>query len=148
MIIRNSKPEDIKSLVKVEESSGYHKTKIDFLPWITSVFEDKNERIFVLEEKSEIIGYVTLRSEKRIGEIGLLAITKNSQGKGYGKLLLQHILKYAKEINCKRVFLEVRVDNSKAINLYQKFDFKKTKEYDKKIDNKTIRKMIMEKILK
>ena len=53
------------------------------------------------------------------GEAHLLTITvaPEHQGKKLGKALLQHIVEWA-EPQAETLFLEVRVSNQKAINLY------------------------------
>ncbi|MGV8151981.1 MAG: GNAT family N-acetyltransferase [Candidatus Nanoarchaeia archaeon] len=147
MKIRKAKPSDAKNITKVELSSGYHKKKFNALPMIQDLFKDKYENIFVLEKKSKIIGYITLRNKNKTGEIGLLAVKKKFQGKGYGKLLVKHALNYSKKIKIKNIFLDVRKNNIKAIRLYKKFDFKKIKEYSKVINKKIIKKIKMEKKL-
>lgn len=146
--IRRAKREEVKEITKIELSSGYHKQKFNALPMIKNLFKDKYENVFVLENKSKIIGYITLKNKNKIGEIGLLAVIKKFQNKGYGRLLVQYALKWAKKSKYKKVFLDVREDNLKAIKLYQRFRFKIIKNYSKVCNGKIIKKLKMEKILK
>ena len=122
--IRKARKEDLKDISQVEMSSGYHKKKFNFIPIITKLFKDKNESIFVLLKNNKIIGYVDLRIKNKVGEINFLSITREEQGKRFGLRLMVFILKYAKENKCKKVILQVRNDNNKAISLYNKLDFK------------------------
>jgi ribosomal-protein-alanine N-acetyltransferase len=44
---------------------------------------------------------------------------------GIGRALLENAIAHAKSLDKKRLFLEVRIDNSAAIALYEKFGFRK-----------------------
>ena len=44
---------------------------------------------------------------------------------GIGTMLLKSMLDQCKVMNYKKIFLEVRVSNEKAINFYEKFGFSK-----------------------
>ncbi len=54
------------------------------------------------------------------GEASILILTidKNSQGKGIGKQLLQHMIMQAGQSGCDTLLLEVRRSNHRAFNLY------------------------------
>lgn len=54
-----------------------------------------------------------------------IAVLPEERGYGYGKTLLDYAIPFAKEHNLKFISLEVRVDNSTAISLYEKFGFVK-----------------------
>ncbi len=148
MRIRKANQSDIEEIVHVEISSGYHMKKFDALPMIKKLFKDKYENVFVFEDKKKILGYITLKKKDKIGELGLLAVTKTAQKKGFGLRLVKSVLKHAKKIKCKKIFLDVKKDNHKAVSLYKKLGFKVIKNYKKKINNQIILKLMMEKNLK
>jgi len=78
----------------------------------------------------KLIGYIILikDDEHRFNLINFI-IKKRSQGKGYGSLLLNKTLSILKEYsNIKKVILNVKTTNFKAINLYKKFGFKIVEE--------------------
>ena len=54
-----------------------------------------------------------------------LSVRNEMQSKGIGTLLLKSMLDQCKVMNYKKIFLEVRVSNEKAINFYEKFGFSK-----------------------
>ncbi|MFB2770177.1 ribosomal protein S18-alanine N-acetyltransferase [Pelatocladus sp. BLCC-F211] len=56
--------------------------------------------------------------------ITILAVHPQYQGQGLGQAILYFLLKNAHELGLERVTLEVRVSNTAAISLYQKFGFK------------------------
>ncbi len=52
-----------------------------------------------------------------------LGILKNYQGEGLANKLLKYLIEFAQNHSVKRIELTVRVDNQKAVSLYQKFGF-------------------------
>ncbi len=124
MKIRKTDAKEINEIVKVELGSGYHKVgSFDPMPMLKEIFQDKKEKIFVATEKNKIIGYIGIRQEKQICELTLLAVLKEYQGKGIGKRLFEYALRIAKRNKSKKIILEVREGNLKAINLYRKQGF-------------------------
>ena len=68
-------------------------------------------------------------------EIISVCVLKNMRGRGYGKMLLSHIVSFAKSKGKNRVLLEVNKNNASAIRLYEKFGFKKIAERKKYYGN-------------
>ena len=146
MKIKKANLEDINKISKVELGSGYHKNRrFNPLPMLKRIFNDKKESIFIIKEKDKIIAYITLREDKNIGEVGLFAVLKKHQGRGIGRKLLRYILQIAKKDKLKKLVLEVRNDNLKALNLYLKYGFVVTGI--RKIKNFKVTKLKMERVL-
>ncbi|MEZ0536594.1 ribosomal protein S18-alanine N-acetyltransferase [Caldicellulosiruptoraceae bacterium PP1] len=97
-------------------------------PWSKTLFEDELENelahYFVYEESGKVIGYVGMYHILNEGHITNIAVNPDFRGKGIGKELLLHILKYAKENDIVALTLEVRKSNIVAQNLYKSFGFK------------------------
>lgn len=74
--------------------------------------------------ESELIGFLIY--ESIFPEIHLLsvAVDKNHQGKGIGRLLMQTLFQQAKVQDMQIIYLEVRQSNQIAIMLYESFGFK------------------------
>ena len=70
---------------------------------------------------SKIIGFTIFYHVSDEVEIIRIGITKSHQRKNYGTLIINKI----KKLNVKRIFIEVSVENSQAINFYIKNGFKK-----------------------
>ncbi len=70
---------------------------------------------------TKIIGFVSFYHVKDEIEIIQIGIIKSYQRKNYGSLIMNKI----KKLNIKKIFLEVSVENSEAINFYLKNGFKK-----------------------
>ena len=86
----------------------------------------KNYIIWALYN-NQIIGGADVKKggtrDTHVGTIGLM-VDKDFRGQGLGKLLLDFVLKKAKEEKYKIVKLDVFADNFIAINLYLKMGFK------------------------
>ena len=61
---------------------------------------------------------------KHMGNLGI-CVQKKAWGIGVGKYLMEYALEKAKEGGLTKVNLDVRIDNEKAIHLYEKFGFEK-----------------------
>ena len=80
----------------------------------------------------EIIGFVSLREIFERGEITNLAVKSSHQSKGYGRKLLRFALDTMSNDGMETAFLEVRVSNLKALELYKSEGFiimRKRKSY-------------------
>jgi len=111
-----------------------------FRPWtpeeilLENVFSYK----IVLENNTQIIGFLFGEIIFEDANILMIAVKKEFQGKGYGKLLLDSFIKAAKEKGAKKIFLEVSTENKPALKLYKKSGFKilsKRKRYYKNGDD-------------
>lgn len=85
---------------------------------------------FVMEVKTtkEIIGTSWITNDGRRLYLHHFGIKPSFQQKGLSKSLLQKTLLFAKEQNM-QIKLEVHIQNNKAIQLYEKADFKKLGDY-------------------
>lgn len=94
--------------------------------------QEKSTKSFMLLFKNndeEIIGITTIsirEDRPRMSHFGILGISilKKYWGLGIGKFLMEETLKIAKIRGVKKINLEVRTDNSRAIKLYENYDFK------------------------
>ncbi|MFL2105204.1 GNAT family N-acetyltransferase [Desemzia sp. FAM 23991] len=81
---------------------------------------------FVIENEKTELGFITFYAndfEKNIAYIVFLGVSSSCQGKKLGQKLLNQCLNTVFELGMKEVRLEVRVDNIKALNFYQKNNF-------------------------
>lgn len=84
---------------------------------------DINMGVYVLEADDHILGYLILRFETEEGEIDEIAVEKEEEGKGLGTFILEESMKIFLNHGIRKVFLEVRKKNKKAIRLYEKNGF-------------------------
>ncbi|MEJ5172779.1 MAG: GNAT family N-acetyltransferase, partial [Hydrogenothermaceae bacterium] len=71
---------------------------------------------YVVLENDKVIGFVEFVILSDFGEIFMIAVDKNFHGKGIGKVLMEFILEKMKKENVKEIYLDVSVNNKRAIN--------------------------------
>jgi ribosomal-protein-alanine N-acetyltransferase len=92
------------------------------------------ETFIVAEENGEIVGYIMCRIETGLsnfifhglikkGHIVSVAVLPQHRGKGIGKALVTKAMESMRLYKAKQCFLEVRVTNTQAVNLYKKLEF-------------------------
>jgi ribosomal-protein-alanine N-acetyltransferase len=107
--------------------------------YVNHFFIDLHERFpetfIVAEENGEIVGYIMCRIETGLSNFGFggfikkghivsLAVMPQHRRKGIGQALVVKAMEGMRLYNAKHCFLEVRVTNMPAINLYKKLGFK------------------------
>ncbi|MEU5973545.1 ribosomal protein S18-alanine N-acetyltransferase [Streptomyces sp. NPDC047315] len=70
-----------------------------------------------------IVGYAALAAAGGVGDVLSIAVARESWGTGLGARLLSDLLQHATAFECDEVLLEVRVDNTRAQKLYERFGF-------------------------
>lgn len=110
----------IKRILEIEKES--------FLtPWNEETYRDmereKSYTILVEYCENEIAGFVVTLDMFDVEEIIKIAVDKKFRKRGIASLLVDKIIKSAKEKNKDALWLEVRENNLNAINLYKKKNF-------------------------
>ncbi|MFE7134661.1 ribosomal protein S18-alanine N-acetyltransferase [Streptomyces sp. NPDC057638] len=80
-------------------------------------------RYVVAEADGRIVGYAGLAAAGDLGDVQTIAVAPDHRGTGLGARLLTDLLRHATAFECEQVFLEVRVDNTRAQKLYERFGF-------------------------
>ncbi len=112
--------EDIDIVLDIERQSNP-------FPWTIKNFKDCIEKGYyslVLKEAKQVIGFAILSvstEESHLLNIGLTALRR---GQGLGRELLEKMIMAAEVMGTKKIFLEVRVSNIIAIDLYKASGFK------------------------
>ncbi|MFG3284623.1 ribosomal protein S18-alanine N-acetyltransferase [Streptomyces sp. NPDC048111] len=70
-----------------------------------------------------LVGYAGLAAAGGLGDVQTIAAARDQWGTGLGARLLTDLLKHATAFECDEVLLEVRVDNTRAQRLYERFGF-------------------------
>ncbi len=138
-VVREITENDIKEIAQLEKECFSE-------PWSESSLRDEltNEtaRFYVLRDGENLVGYIG--ANNICGEVYItnVAVNKKYRGKGYGKILVNHLLKQSNFENVLFVTLEVRESNKNAIKLYENCGFKKIGErqnfYSKPTENALI----------
>lgn len=70
-----------------------------------------------------LVGYAGLAAAGDLGDVQTIAVAREQWGTGLGARLLTDLLRAATAFECAEVLLEVRVDNTRAQKLYERFGF-------------------------
>jgi ribosomal-protein-alanine N-acetyltransferase len=77
----------------------------------------------VAEDGGRLVGYAGLAATRHEADVQTMAVDPDRQGEGLGRRLLDALLAEAERRGCAQVFLEVRADNERALELYRRADF-------------------------
>lgn len=86
-----------------------------------------------LFENDVLIGTIAIRlidSNNKIVELKRMFVMPEYQGKGYGRLLLEHAISYAKKCQYNKICLDTRKQFSAAQHLYRSCGFSETEKYN------------------
>lgn len=111
---------DLDKLQKLEESS-FSK------PWsretLEELLESDRARVLGLFEEEELLGYSCLEWVLDEGSLTNIAVAPEHRRNGFASILMEKTIEFAKEKDMAFIFLEVRVGNESAVNLYRKYGF-------------------------
>tara|TARA_B100000482_G_C12589719_1_gene291110 strand:- start:505 stop:999 length:495 start_codon:yes stop_codon:yes gene_type:complete len=96
-------------------------------PWTAKNFKDCIEKGYyslVLKEGIKVIGFAILSVSTEESHLLNIGLTASKRGQGLGKELLEKIIMAAEVMGSKKIFLEVRISNVIAIDLYKTSGFK------------------------
>ena len=112
---------DIEIILDIERSSNPH-------PWAKKNFLDCLERDYyclVQEIQKEVSGFAIQSIAIDESHLLNIGIKKKYRRKGFGEEILNQIILFSKVMGCRKIFLEVRISNIRAIKLYEKEGFRK-----------------------
>ncbi len=116
---RAMQPEDVSRVINIER-------QLYEFPWTAGIFQDCINvgyicRVFEIHEGILAYGIMSVGAgECHILNIG---VTRNHQSRGLGRLMLERLMSIAKRSKARIAFLEVRVSNERAVELYEKMGF-------------------------
>ncbi|MDI1471241.1 Ribosomal-protein-S18p-alanine acetyltransferase [Thermodesulfovibrio sp. N1] len=118
--IREAQESDLFEIMSIAQDSFT-------IPWSLKSFLEELSNpqsiLAVAEVNGEITGYIVARSILDEAEILSIAVKSSFRKQGIAANLVSYILEKLKNI-VKTCYLEVRISNLPAINLYKKFGFK------------------------
>ncbi len=91
----------------------------DFITYALGIF-----LVTGLFYRDEMIGYGACHNRGRFLYIDNLAILPSYRNRGFGTLFMRYFFRIAMEKNCTGALLQVNINNSSAIAMYQKIGFK------------------------
>lgn len=100
-------------------------TYSDVLNFIKTGNNEQNHHFAVVDDQDEYLGTVSLKNIDHVSSSAEFAIVirRSAWGRGVGGFAVKAILKHAKELGLKTVYLKVLNQNEIATHLYEKFNF-------------------------
>ncbi|MFD8566405.1 ribosomal protein S18-alanine N-acetyltransferase [Streptomyces sp. NPDC057694] len=80
-------------------------------------------RYVVAYDGDRLLGYGGLAAAQDLADVQTIAVARDQWGSGLGARLLTELLRHATAFEVAEVMLEVRVDNTRAQKLYERFGF-------------------------
>lgn len=111
--------EDLDKILAIEESVYPY-------PWTRGIFHDCiniGYLCWVYQENEKIVAYSIMSVAVEEAHLLTIVVAKDEQGKGYGKKMLNEMIHRAKTGDASTMYLEVRVSNKTAIQLYHQRGF-------------------------
>lgn len=133
-VVREFSPEDLEQVINVNmRCLPEHYPRFFYLE-----IAQRFPKAFLVAADSEnkIVGYVMARVERSIvsfllgeaerkGHIISIAVLPEHRGRGLGKMLMSGVMSALRDVyRCSSCYLEVRVSNEIAINLYRRIGFR------------------------
>jgi ribosomal-protein-alanine N-acetyltransferase len=128
--IRKFKPEDLSQVIYINQVCLPENYSTYFF---MELYNNFPETFIVAEDGEKVVGYIMCRIESGFSGLGLIkrghvvsiAVLPGYRRRGIGEKLLREALHaMVAHYNVKECYLEVRVSNTPAINLYSKIGFR------------------------
>jgi len=128
--LRKFKPEDLNQVIYINQTCLPENYSTYFF---MELYRNFPETFIVAEEDGKVIGYIMCRIESgfsgfsfvKKGHVISIAVLPDYRRRGVGEALLKEALQaMVTHYSVKECYLEVRVSNTPAINLYRKLGFK------------------------
>jgi len=103
-----------------EQDDFYKMYKIWILKSLTNEMADN---LFVVKENNVLKGMVTLKIDNEKGHIGLIAVSPDTQSKGYGKALINACENELLNKGITKLEVSTQIDNIPACKFYKKCGF-------------------------
>jgi ribosomal-protein-alanine N-acetyltransferase len=114
MTLRKATLKDFDDMLFIEEQAHQYAWPESTLNWC---LDQAHIRCFVFLLQNDIVGFAIYECVLDEASLLNIAINPENQGQGYGRRLLRESIT-ALDANITRIFLEVRVSNLAAQNLY------------------------------
>lgn len=87
---------------------------------IDKLFADK---VIYIKKEQHVIGFVTVKIHEKYAKIGLIAVHPDSQGYGYGRILIQEAENYCIENDLFELQIPTQKENTSACHFYSKLGY-------------------------
>jgi ribosomal protein S18 acetylase RimI-like enzyme len=122
-LVRLATVKDIEELLRLEKV-GFTSDQFD-RNQLLHLLSKANATAFIIEQAGQICGSAIMawRRNSSVGRLYSIVIDPVFQGRGMGSQLLQACEAAASKQGCDRISLEVRVDNMRAMSMYERHGY-------------------------
>jgi diamine N-acetyltransferase len=122
--LRNDVPTQLQLMTRPRPNSA-----TSVRDWLTAKSKQSEVVLFIIAAQADdsVLGYLQLNHIDAVNRHASLGIclTPAAQGKGHGRAACEAAFAYASETLClRKIMLEVLAENTRAIALYEKLDFR------------------------
>ncbi len=125
--IRAAALRDVEALAEIDRRSFRHEGEIFDAPRIRRLLANSRAIAIVAEQGGAILGWavgLARRTARGLhGRLYGVAVDPAARGLGLGRTLTERVLAGLRRRGCRRLALEVRLDNDVAISLYESLGF-------------------------
>jgi ribosomal-protein-alanine N-acetyltransferase len=114
---------DIEALAALELELFPHEAWTVESWWAELAERPRRDYVVALDEADGILGYAGRDLAGDIADVMTIATAPAAQGRGIGRLLLDELIARATRHGAEAVLLEVRADNTRARDLYERNGF-------------------------
>lgn len=118
-LIRQMTADDLDCVVEIDQAAYPY-------PWTRGIFADCIRAAydcFALQLGEDLIAYTIQSTAAGENHLLNLCVAPRWQRNGYGKLMLNHVIRHARLQKCTSMFLEVRPSNPSGFRLYEQKGF-------------------------
>jgi len=117
-----------KDLIQINKIENLVFDQEPYSPYTFLQYNNPKTAFYVAEKNNQIIGYVIIKTMfPKNAKLISIAVHPDHQSQGIGTKLIKKAINKTKDLGARKINLEVRKTNKKAIKFYRKLGFKKTK---------------------
>jgi ribosomal-protein-alanine N-acetyltransferase len=91
--------------------------------WAELAERPRRDYVVAVDDAGQILGYAGLDLSGEVADVMTIATAPEAQGRGIGRMLLDELIDRAARHGAEAVLLEVRADNTRARDLYERNGF-------------------------
>jgi RimJ/RimL family protein N-acetyltransferase len=132
-----------KELIRVTSGNLKKLSDLEVRKYFLAMLENKNNWQYMIQYGKKTVGHITLAARKAGWyETQIVIGEKEYWSRGIGTIAIKRLLALASKNKIKKIYLEVRPDNLRAVNAYKDCGFiaKKIRKYP---DNKNLPKVLV-----
>lgn len=122
--VSKASPRNLEDIYEIELASFKDPYPLNLLK---AILEENPDGCFIAKHRGRVVGYVAASISAKVAHVISVAVKPENRGRGIGEKLLGRLLEELKYKGITMIFLEVRVSNKAAINLYRKLGFRESR---------------------